>query len=215
MNRIISLIRRPAKLIIIISLCAYLLFDFIFSVGLMAGGGAGTIFGSLMYFIVSIGLVGGLILALLLKKNRASLVLGSMLLAYKVITYVVAPRSRVLDAPGDGGMVAYDVFLLLSTICLMAALAIYVIGLFFHLDRFGKITRIIGLCGMAAFFLLTMISQFIYMGIAVKYLGDGAWVSVMSALSEIFLLPAILLGYLLLCVPEVEEKKEPEPEESK
>ena len=42
-----------------------------------------------------------------------------------------------------------------------------------------------------------------------------AWVSVMSALSEIFLLPAILLGYLLLCVPEVEEKKEPEPEESK
>ena len=206
MDKIISVLRRPARLIVLISLGVYAFCQMLFGFGNMGDAPLGGFF----YVLVLVLLVGGEIFAVAAKKNKAAVVIGSCLLAFYAISHLFGLAEVTFDT-GLNSLNAYYVFTFMAGLALLLVAVLFVLGLFVEKLAGNPVVRTIGLIGMAAFVLLALIAGFIYFGVLGDMYGDHmVWYVVFSAIGSIAVLPAVLLGYILLCIPESGEQPKPE-----
>lgn len=211
MDKLVSLIKKPARLITMLSLGGYALFYSLYLIGMMAAlGDVGIIFGGLFSLIIVLGLVCCYIFAIIKHKTVAAKTIGVALLAYYIVNALFTFRGIYFS--GNGANVAHNVFLFIALLALLVSVFIFVAGLFLDKFRSGKILRIVSFCGIAAFVLFALIANFI------DFANAGAWYAVMYILADILVLPAVLLGFLIICVPsdpapEIDSESNPiEPE---
>lgn len=197
MDKLVSLLKKPAKLIIVIALAVYVLCNTIVALATLGDGGIGGFF----YLLVLLGLVGSAIVALALKKDETARVLGVCLLAYFAIGEAISIRNSNFDT-GVDSLNAYSVFRFIALMPLIAVLAFFVLGIFFKPIKGNKTIATVGLILVACYIVFDLIASLIYFGVLGDMYRDNlgrAWHLIIDNIGSIALSPAVLFGYLLLC----------------
>ena len=210
MNKIILALRRPARLIIIISIAAYATFEFLATVAGM-GGDFGSVLGQLLYLAALAGLIGGFVFAWVKRNDAAMRYIGIIMFAFWGVR---AFYRLATGAPGTGvgALTAYYVFGFLAALCGVGVLGLAIAKQFFANLTAKRVVMIIEIALVASFVFFTLIEQFCFMGFA----GDNGygWGAFMDSIGQIMLLPAMLVGFVCLFVPESAIPAEEEPAES-
>ena len=198
MEKVIEVLKKPARLIVLICLLAFAGFQSIYMIGVMSnsGGNAGAIVGSLFYLLVLFALVGSFVVAFFLKKDLAMKTIGVLLLGYQVIGEALS----IGDSFDFGG--AFGTLRLIALLSLILSMVIFFLGLFLDKFKGGMILKILGLAGVATYVLFAFIAWCVMFGSIPNY--DGAWIMVMYILAQLSILPAVLFGYILLGLPAKE-----------
>lgn len=236
MNKFFTLLRKPARMIAMISAGAYAFFSMLAAFGSLGGAEFGEVLGTLLFVIMLTGLVGGYIFACIKRKDEICRFIGFLLLAYMAGRNVMSLPNGAYNS-GSDAFNAYLVFSFLAAICASGVLALVLLKMFIEKLKQNKILFIVEVCLVGSFALFDLISVFCLIG---HEAGWGAgWASYMSDIAHILFLPAILIAFVLLFVPEgqtpldtevakeepvveekpeevvVEEKEEAAPEEKK
>ena len=209
MNRFFTLLRRPARMIAMISVCAYAFFTILAVFGNLAGGASfGQVLGTLSFFVMLIGLAGGYVFACIKRKDDACRFLGFLLLGYIVGRNVMGLVAGFYDS-GSGAYNVYLVFDFLAAICASGALVLELLKLFLEKFKENKIVFIIEVCLVGAYAFFSLIGIFCLIGAEAGW--GSPWTNYMSNIASILLLPAILIAFVLLFVPEGKTPLDAEP----
>ncbi len=220
MNKIISVLRKPAKWVVIGSIGAYVLMYLLYAIGRMAAGATDTVFGGLFFIICFGALAAALIFAMIKGNAKVSRLLGCILFAYLAIRLVYSLLSGVSY---DGGAIAESMFAFdfLATISGLAVFAIVILRAFIEKLEDNKILDIVSIAGVAGFIFFTLLARFLEFGVYGYYNSHYQyytvpWYWIVETLGQILLLPAILFGYILLFTKDqpAEAKVEEAPAES-
>lgn len=197
MNKILSILRKPARLIIMVSICAYALFTLL---GAFAdfGGNFGSVLGGLLFVLVLLGLVGAFIFAWVKRNDDAMRYIGIAFFAYWGIRAFYRLSIGAYDA-GDGVATAYSIFGFLAAICAVGVLGLEIARKFLGSLLAKGVIMIVEVCLVAGFVTFTLVEECCYMGMAGKY--EYGWGSFMGAIGSILILPAVLVGFVCLFVP--------------
>ena len=210
MDRIVSMLKKPASFIIWVSLAAFGGFYLLSVIAGMADSDVGGILGGLLQIVVILGIVGGYVTAAILKKENVTKVLGVSMLSFYIVSELLQFQD-IWFGSALGAVVVYNVFNLIALIALAAAVVVYLVGVFFDKGKVGKLLKIIALGGLGTYALLVLICTMVHF----SYL--DFWGDVMAAIAYLLVLPAVILGYLLLCMPdgptEPMGEADPEPNE--
>ena len=197
MNKILSILRKPARLIIMVSICAYALFTLLGAFANM-GGEFGTVLGRLLFVLALLGLVGAFIFAWVKRNDDAMRYIGIAFFAFWGIRCVYQLAGGAYDA-GDGVATAYTVFGFLAAICGCAVFGLEIARKFLGSRLAKGVIMIVEVSLVAGYVTFTLVEQCCYMGVAGKY--DYGWGSFMDAIASILILPAVLVGFVCLFVP--------------
>ncbi|MCR5348499.1 MAG: hypothetical protein K6E59_02680 [Bacilli bacterium] len=217
MDKVIGILKKPARWIVFGGLCGVNLFGLLYAIGFMANFGNGiNVIGALLYIVVLTGLCGATGYAILTKKGNIASALGKLLIGFYLV-------SSLLGFIGGLGNDAAGVLHFIALFFLLATFGVCLLNIVFPKFAQNKILKIVAFGGVAAFVLFELVSLLIGFGGAGDW-GDMAWVMVVGNLESIAMLPALLFGYLLLAVNEEDfkfqrapkaqpEQKEEEPVE--
>ena len=190
MDKIISILKKPARWVVIGGLGTALVFSLLHAIGYMTYGlGAHGVIGALLYMLVITALFGSCIAAMLLRREAVARTLGVLLLGYIIISDLMG-----LLALGFGDT-AVSVINLIALLALMATGAFYLITLVLPNSKAINILRLVSVCGLATYVAL----HFVALCVSFKDLGNygnGAWIEVMSILSGFGMLAFLLFGYI-------------------
>ena len=218
MNKIISVLRKPAKWIVIGSIGAYTLFEILYVIGRMTVGGVDAIFGGLFFMICLGGLAAALIFAMIKGNEKVSKLIGCILFAYLAINLIYKLMSGVSY---DGGAIAESIyaFVFLSTISGLAVFAIVILRAFIEKLEDNKILDIVSVAGVVGFIFFSLLACFLEFGIYGYYNSHYQyytvpWYWIVETLGQILLLPAILFGYILLFTKESAQQETESTEET-
>lgn len=218
MEKIVSILRKPAKMLVLVFVCAYALLKLLYAIGVMANGGVDTIFGGLFFIVCFGGLSAALIIALLKKNEKATKLIGTMYFAYLAFRLVYG----LLGGDGYGLAVseAMWTFDLIAALCGITIFAFTILKTFIQKLEGNKtieIVTIFVLCGFILFSLLARILEFgVYGQVAKEYNYKYPWYTIVNNIGDIFILGAILFGFILLFIkaPEIQvDKQEETPEQ--
>ena len=220
MEKLILALKKPAKLLLLIFIGAYALFEILYAIGRMdAGDGEGGIIaGGLFFLLVFGGLVAALIIALVKKNDVAARFIGLAFFGYLAIRLIYGLMGWAGDTEIEQASFAFD---FLAALCGLSIFAMVILGLFIDKIKENKVVDIVSLCLLLAYILFRLLARFIDFGIYADYNRRYSeygitypWYAIVGTLSEIFLLGAILFGYLQLFVktPEISEKPVAEAE---
>lgn len=214
MDKLISALKKPAKLMLLIFVGAYALFELLYAIGRMAAGDGGVVAGGLFFLFAFCGLVAALIFALVKKNEQAARFIGLAFFGYLAIRLIYGLMGWAGDSALDQAVFAFD---FLATLCGLAIFAMVILGLFLPKLKDNKVIALVSICLLLAFIFFTLIARFLDFGVIAKYNHDYKeygikypWYGVVGTLGSIFMLGVILFGYLLLFVktPETDASVE-------
>ncbi len=217
MDKLISALKKQAKLLLLIFVGAYALFEFLYAVGRMAAGDGGVVAGGIFFIFAFGGLVAALIVALLKKNEQVARFIGLAFFGYLAIRLIYSLMGWAGDSALEKAIFSFD---FLATLCGLAIFAMVILGLFVPKFKDNKVITLVSLCLLLAFILFTLLARFLDFGVIAKYNHDYQeygikypWYGVVGTLGSIFMLGVILFGYLLLFVktPEIVEGEGAEP----
>ena len=218
MDKIISVLRKPAKWVVIGSIGAYVLMYLLYAIGRMSAGATDAVFGGLFFIICFGALAAALIFAMIKGNAKVSRLLGCILFAYLAIRLVYSLLSGVSY---DGGAIAESMFAFdfLATISGLAVFAIVILRAFIEKLEDNKILDIVSIAGVAGFIFFTLLARFLEFGIYGYYNSHYQyytvpWYWIVETLGQILLLPAILFGYILLFTKESAQQETEATEET-
>ena len=219
MEKIISALKKPAKLLLLIFVGAYALFEILWAIGRMDAGGGGIIAGGLFFLIIFGGLVAALIVALLKKNEAAARFIGLAFFGFLAFGLIYGLLGGPMwDTALASAVYAFDFIASLAGIAIFAML---VLGLFLPKLKDNKIVDLVSLCALLGFLFFSLLARLMEFGVygqIVKEYHDWGmnnyhypWYSIVSNIGEIMLLGAILFGYLMLFVktPAAQEAEAP------
>ena len=214
MDKIISLLRRPARIVIMCSAAAYLLFMFLYSIGRMGGASGDVIAGGILFIIASLSLGGAYIFALVKKNDEAAKVIGAVFLGYIGVNALYGLLYGGNSYPDSAAATASYVFNLIANLCAVAVIGLLVARLFVKGLTSKSVLRTVefSLVAIYATFRLVAIccSFGSYAFFQREYGFSVPWFDIMHDIADILILPAILIGYVVLFIPV-----EPKPVEEK
>ena len=194
MQKFLSAIRKPAHWILIGCICAYLLFDLLYRVGISAEyGQAGQTVGGIFGFLALAVVLGGLLIAMLTKREQAARTFGALLLAYVLLSMVI--ESAWEDPSSVAG--AFHFIAMIATAVVIVAFMLELLMPNHAKARIFRLVGIVALLVYGLFMIMFSLTQMIQNGI------DGApWYFFMGNLSTFFVTIAVLFGYLVLVIKD-------------
>ena len=210
MDKIISLLRRPARIVIMCSAAAYLLFMFLYSIGRMGGASGDVIAGGILFIIASLSLGGAYIFALVKKNDEAAKVIGAVFLGYIGVGAIFEFLGIGIGNPESGAVVARYIFDLLANLCAVAVIGLLIARLFVKGLTSKSVLRTVEFSLVAIFVTFRLVAICCTFGINALYGFSAPWFDIMYDIADILILPAILIGYVVLFIPV-----EPKPVEEK
>ncbi|MBO4694903.1 MAG: hypothetical protein J5656_03140 [Clostridia bacterium] len=220
MEKIISILRKPAKWIVVGSVGAYALLEILYAIGRMANGGGEAVVGGLFFLICFGGLAAALLYSILTNKEKAARYIGCMLFAFLAIRLVYNLLSG--DNFGTDISLASYSFDFIARISAMAILAIVILKLFMEKLEGNKVIDIVVYACLASFIFFSFLARILeiaaYADFEHQYeYYQMPWYLYVDIIAELLILPGYLFGYILLFTKDqpVEVKAEEEPAESK
>ena len=194
MQKFLSAIRKPAHWILIGCICAYLVFDLLYRVGMAAEfGQAGQTVGGIFGFLALAVVLGGLLVAMFTQREEVARVFGALLLAYVLLSMVI--ESALEDPSTVAG--AFHFIAMIATAVVIVAFMLDLLLPYHDKARIFRLVGIVALLVYGLFMIMFSLTQMIQNGI------DGApWYLFMSNLSTFFVTIAVLFGYLVLVVKD-------------
>ena len=212
MDKLILTLKKPAKLLLLIFVGVYALFEFLYAIGRMDAGGGEAVAGGLFFLIAFGGLVAALIVALVKKNEQAARFIGLAFFGFLAIQLIYG----LLGGAGGNSALRSAVFAFdfMAALVGIAIFALVILGLFLSKLKDNKTIALVSLCLLFAYMFFTLLARLLDFGVIAEYNKEWKeygitypWYGVVGTLGDIFLLGAILFGYLLLFVktPEVAE----------
>ena len=127
MDKLISALKKPAKLMLLIFVGAYALFELLYAIGRMSVGDGGVIAGGIFFLLAFGGLVAALIVALVKKNDQAARFIGLAFFGYLAIRLIYGLMGWAGDSAIEEAVFSFD---FLATLCGLAIFAMVVLGLF-------------------------------------------------------------------------------------
>lgn len=215
MEKVVQILRKPARYIVIGALLGFFLFTVIGNIGVSADIGNALL---ILQVLLNAAVLGMLIAALLyaILKNKKE-VLGVLVIA--LLGYAIVSEALKIS----NGSVAVGVFNLLAVLSICLTIVMELIGLFRPNHPKANLFRLLGLAGIGGYCLLSVGAFISYI---VVYARNGAgWYDYFLIIASLICLPlAIAFGYLLVrseaseakpveeTKPEMEEEPVPEKE---
>ena len=200
MDKLISNLRKPAKLFILIFAGAYALFELLYAIGIMSQGGTDLIFGGLFFLLFFVGLVIILFFALIKKNEKASKMIGYMFFSFIFFKSLYGLlNGELTDSGGSAIMFVFDI---LATLCVMAIFCFIILKT--NIEKWGnnKTINIIQLSCLAGFLFCTLVARSLEFGVYGHFANVWGiavpWYEIMRIISDILVLPALMFGYILL-----------------
>lgn len=208
MQKLIDLLRKPAKWVVIGGLAAYFLFIFITQIGMMANADPVYILQALLSLAANGILIAALIMAMLLGKKEVARLIGGGLAIYAIISGAI---SFNLVSMAAAVLHIFGVISLLMTVVLTLLLLFKP-----NIQRAGllRLLTLAGVAGYCAFSIAVFIAAMVEAG------QDGSpWFVFLDYVAVYLILPiSLFFGFLLLQPIEEGEvntpaEQEPETEE--
>jgi|GEM_PF-6623691 len=194
MQKFLSAIRKPAHWILIGCISAYLLFDLLYRVGISADNGqAGLTVGGIFGFLALAVVLGGLLIAMLTKREQAARTFGALLLAYVLLSMVI--ESAWEDPSTAAG--AFHFIAMIATAVVIVAFMLEQLLPNHAKERIFRLVGIVALLVYGLFMIMFSLTQLIQNGI-----NAAPWYFFMGNLSTFFVTIAVLFAYLVLVIKD-------------
>ena len=219
MEKIISILRKPAKWIVVGSVGAYALLEILYAIGRMTNGGGEAVVGGLFFLICFGGLAAALLYSILTNKEKAARYIGCMLFAFLAIRLVYNLLSG--DNFGTDISLASYSFDFIARISAMAILAIVILKLFMEKLEGNKVIDIVIYACLASFIFFSFLARILEIAAYADFEHQYEyyhmpWYLYVDIIAELLILPGYLFGYILLFTKDqpAEAKVEEAPAES-
>ena len=219
MEKIISILRKPAKWIVVGSVGAYALLEILYAIGRMTNGGGEAVVGGLFFLICFGGLAAALLYSILTNNEKAARYIGCMLFAFLAIRLVYNLLSG--DNFGTDISLASYSFDFIARISAMVILAIVILKLFMEKLEGNKVIDIVIYACLASFIFFSFLARILeiaaYADFEHQYeYYNMPWYFYVDIIAELLILPGYLFGYILLFTKDkpAEAKVEEAPAES-
>lgn len=215
MDKILSVLRKPAKLVLMILVGVYALFEFLYAVGVMDNGDGGAIAGGFFFLIFFFGLVAALIFALIKKNDKAARLIGIIFFGFLALRILYG----FLGGVGYGSEIGQAVYAFdfLAALSAMAILVIVILKTFIEKLKDNKILDIVCIACLGGYLFFSLLARLLEFGVYadipseyVKYY----WYFIVGNIGDIVLLGVVLFGYILLFTKEKPTTDEVTAEES-
>ena len=219
MEKIISILRKPAKWIVVGSVGAYALLEILYAIGRMTNGGGEAVVGGLFFLICFGGLAAALLYSILTNKEKAARYIGCMLFAFLAIRLVYNLLSG--DNFGTDISLASYSFDFIARISAMVILAIVILKLFMEKLEGNKVIDIVVYACLASFIFFSFLARILEIAAYADFEHQYEyyhmpWYLYVDIIAELLILPGYLFGYILLFTKDqpAEAKVEEAPAES-
>ena len=205
MDKLVSALRKPAKLLLIIFVGVYALFELLYVFGRMDAQGGAAIAGGLFFLLAFGGLVAALIIALVKKNVEAARFIGLAFFGFVAMGLIYG----LLGGVGGDSALAQAIFAFdfMAALCGIGIFAMMILGLFVAKLKDNKVIALVSLCLLLVYVLFTLLARFMDFGYVAEYNKaykeygiTYPWYGIVGNLAEIVMLGVILFGYLLLFV---------------
>ena len=208
MEKILSVLRKPAKLVLMILVGVYALFEFLYAVGVMDNGDGGAIAGGFFFLIFFFGLVAALIFALIKKNDKAARLIGIIFFGFLALKILYG----FLGGVGYGSEIGQAVYAFdfLAALSAMAILVIFILKTFIEKLKDNKVLDIVCIACVGGYLFFSLLARLLEFGVYadipseyVKYY----WYIIIGNIGDIVLLGVVLFGYILLFTKEKANEK--------
>ena len=208
MEKILSVLRKPAKLVLMILVGVYTLFEFLYAVGVMDNGDGGAIAGGFFFLIFFFGLVAALIFALVKKNDKAARLIGIIFFGFLALRILYG----FLGGVGYGSEIGQAVYAFdfLAALSAMAILVIFILKTFIEKLKDNKVLDIVCIACLGGYLFFSLLARLLEFGVYadipseyVKYY----WYIIIGNVGDIVLLGVVLFGYILLFTKEKANEK--------
>lgn len=208
MEKILSVLRKPAKLVLMILVGVYALFEFLYAVGVMDNGDEGAIAGGFFFLIFFFGLVAALIFALVKKNDKAARLIGIIFFGFLALRILYG----FLGGVGYGSEIGQAVYAFdfLAALSAMAILVIFILKTFIEKLKDNKVLDIVCIACLGGYLFFSLLARLLEFGVYadipseyVKYY----WYIIIGNVGDIVLLGVVLFGYILLFTKEKANEK--------
>ena len=208
MEKILSVLRKPAKLVLMILVGVYALFEFLYAVGVMDNGDGGAIAGGFFFLIFFFGLVAALIFALVKKNDKAARLIGIIFFGFLALRILYG----FLGGVGYGSEIGQAVYAFdfLAALSAMAILVIFILKTFIEKLKDNKVLDIVCIACLGGYLFFSLLARLLEFGVYadipseyVKYY----WYIIIGNVGDIVLLGVVLFGYILLFTKEKANEK--------
>ena len=208
MEKFLSVLRKPAKLVLMILVGVYALFEFLYAVGVMDNGDGGAIAGGFFFLIFFFGLVAALIFALVKKNDKAARLIGIIFFGFLALRILYG----FLGGVGYGSEIGQAVYAFdfLAALSAMAILVIFILKTFIEKLKDNKVLDIVCIACLGGYLFFSLLARLLEFGVYadipseyVKYY----WYIIIGNVGDIVLLGVVLFGYILLFTKEKANEK--------
>ena len=209
MDKLVSTLRKPAKLLLLIFVGVYALFELLYVFGRMDAQGGAAIAGGLFFLLAFGGLVAALIIALVKKNVEAARFIGLAFFGFVAMGLIYG----LLGGVGGDSALAQAIFAFdfMAALCGIGIFAMMILGLFVAKLKDNKVIALVSICLLLVYVLFTLLARFMDFGYIAEYNRaykqygiKYPWYGIVGNLAEIVMLGVILFGYLLLFVKDGE-----------
>ena len=227
MDKFFNALKKPARIIVLVMVGVYAMFELLYAIGTMADGDGGDIGGGLFFLLFFSALVAALFVAILMKKESAAKLIGFACFGYLAIRTIYSfIGGAIWDSALGEAVFAFDV---MAAFSLLAVFVLMILGEFIAKLKGNKVIAIISLCLLGSYIALAFLARLLEFGAygeVVKTYHDYGmndyhypWYIIMANIADIVLLGAVFFGYILLFTnsssaqPELAAEAVEEPEE--
>ena len=205
MDKLVLALRKPAKLLLLIFVGVYALFELLYVFGRMDAQGGAAIAGGLFFLFAFGGLIAALIIALVKKNVEAARFIGLAFFGFVAMGLIYG----LLGGVGGDSALAQAIFAFdfMAALCGIAIFAMMILGLFVAKLKDNKVIALVSLCLLLVYVLFTLLARFMDFGYVAEYNKaykeygiTYPWYGIVGNLAEIVMLGVVLFGYLLLFV---------------
>ena len=205
MDKLVLALRKPAKLLLLIFVGVYALFELLYVFGRMDAQGGAAIAGGLFFLLAFGGLVAALIIALVKKNEVAARFIGLAFFGFVAMGLIYG----LLGGVGGDSALAQAIFAFdfMAALCGIGIFAMMILGLFVAKLKDNKVIALVSICLLLVYVLFTLLARFMDFGYVAEYNRayreygiTYPWYGIVGNLAEIVMLGVILFGYLLLFV---------------
>ena len=227
MDKFFNALKKPSRIIVLVMVGVYAMFELLYDIGTMADGDGGDIAGGLFFMLFFSALVAALFVAILMKKESAAKLIGFACFGYLAMRTIYGlVNIGGWDFEVAQAMVAFDI---MAALALIALFALMILGEFIAKLKGNKVIAIVSLCLLGTYIALAFLARLLEFGVygeVVKMYHDYGmndyhypWYIIMLNIADIVLLGAVFFGYILLFTnsssaqPELAAEAVEEPEE--
>ena len=211
MDKLVLTLKKPAKLLLLIFVGVYALFELLHAIGIMATGALDGVFGGLFFLVAFGGLVAALIVALIKKNDNAARLVGLAYFGFLAVRTIYGFLNGDIYGTELGqAVLAFDILAALAGVTIFAFV---ILGAFSDKIKNNKTLDLVALCLLFGYICLSFLARILEFGVFGQFAHDYdykfPWYVIVGTIADLVLLGAILFGYLLLFVKTPEAAEAP------